>query len=163
VLGDAAFRERCAAGHRVEAQVAAWFRGAGLEVREGAKRIRSDFSSVEAGEYHNEFDLLVAGQRIEVRGRPKLRFGLHPQSFPLDPVYVDQVRVFDRKNPRPLAYVFHSGVTGALLAVRTDVLVELEVVPVFKRIEQHWREYYALPRNELRSFRALAQYLKRTP
>jgi hypothetical protein len=95
--------------------VACFFEAHGLPVdlpefalRESRKHI-ADFA--------DERDLTVAGHRIEVKSRD-LHFTTFPVSFPWARPFVDTVNSYDYYKVKPIAYVFVSQKTGALLATR---------------------------------------------
>lgn len=65
---------------------------------------------------HNDsLDLIVEGHRIEVKSRD-LDFSTDPRTFPYERAFVDTVSSYDSHAVKPLAYVFVSQRTGAMLS-----------------------------------------------
>lgn len=93
--------------------VGSFFAAHGLTVRLPKLEIRESIEQVP--EFSDQWDLDVAGHRIEVKSR-NVRFTSDPGSFRWDRPFVDTVRGYDGYNVKPIAYVFVSQITGALLS-----------------------------------------------
>ena len=110
---DPLFYGLLSSGHGWQALPYAYFRQHGLNVEMAPFGFRE--SIAQAGEYRDTVDLRVNGVRVEVKSRP---FAFTSMSdWPDDrlPPFVDTVAKYDDRAEKPLAYVFVSQQTGAML------------------------------------------------
>lgn len=100
-------------GHKWERYVALFFENQGLEVELHAQTVRENLADIE--EHSDAFDMTILGKRIEVKSRDVAWHA--PNKFPYDPMNVDSVRSFDKKDPKPDYYINLSTATGAMVWV----------------------------------------------
>lgn len=111
------FTDRKGLGNTAEDLVAAYFRQ-WFDVAQSAQTICQDHE--DPSDWANECDLTVNGHRIEVKsiGRSVFQFGPDPTRFPRPWMIMDNCSIWDAKDPKPLAYVYWSEATGAMLCSR---------------------------------------------
>ena len=141
--------------------VGCYFAAHGLPVELPPLKIRESVADI--SKFADERDLVVAGQRIEVKSR-SFYFTSDPRTFPWDRPFVDTFGGYEVKTDKPIAYVFVSQVTGALLstpasAEERDAYWTTVVRP--DRMRNIQREtFYVTPRSRLSSIDRLVARLK---
>jgi hypothetical protein len=106
-------------------------------------------------------DMTVAGQRIEVKSR-NLLFNSIPMTFPYERAFVDTVRSYDHYKEKPIAYVFVSQLTGAMLATigRQDAANTWEVAERYDEVRQITDKFYTVDRRKLTTVIPLVRRLR---
>lgn len=111
---DQQFRAQQEIGTKAEDLVLARLLAAGLPAIAGERGFRKRLEDRYLWE--NQADITVAGRfRIEVKSSRHMF--INPGDWPAERVDIDPVWKFNKKQPRPLAYVFHSRPMGGLLTV----------------------------------------------
>ena len=141
--------------------VGCFFAAHGLEVMLPKLQIRESVDDIP--DFADEWDLSVAGQRIEVKSR-HFEFTSDPETFPWDRPFVDTYGGYEVKKVKPIAYVFVSQNTGALLSTpaneqERDDFWETVVAPDrMRNIAQE--TFYVTPRARLSPITRLVARLK---
>jgi hypothetical protein len=113
----------------------------------------------EAKRFYNQADILVGDHRIEVKS---VAFEFRrARDWPHDAVRMDPVMKWLKKHPRPLAYVFISRKTRAMLAVRgNDEGRTGRAYAVEDRERGTKDRWVTMPREDLVSMNTLIAYLQ---
>jgi hypothetical protein len=109
---DALARQQMEIGWRWQRFVGAFFEALEFPVTLEVNSFRKSVAQIP--EYSDSHDLVVAGERVEVKSRD-LFFTSDPMSFPYETAFVDTVRKYNVHESQPIAYVFVSQKTGALV------------------------------------------------
>lgn len=113
IENDELARAQFEVGWRWQRYVGDFFAAHDLPVELPPLKIRQSVDQID--EFADEWDLKVAGERIEVKSRD-LIFSSNPRSFPHPTALVDTVSGYDAHEKKPRAYIFVSQKTGSLLA-----------------------------------------------
>lgn len=156
---DELFFDELRSGHHWQYMAALYFALHDLPVAMPDLSIR-DGGIENAGSYLHTFDLRVCGHRVECKSRNE-RF-TNPNDFPYPDAFVDTVHKYNARPraARPLAYVFISRPTGAMLCVQGRVPTQWKRVRRFDRVRLIDEEFYACPREQLRSLDVLITHIQ---
>lgn len=133
-----------------------FFRLHGLPAEMPALTIRKDIA--EADRWKDSQDITIGTNAIEVKSRNE-EF-TSSDSFPYPTAIVDTVSGYDAKQQKPLAYVFVSRPTGAMLCVRGTSSYRWTKTKKRDKVRNISDEFYVCPKSELRSMSALIRTLK---
>lgn len=154
----AGFRDELERGQAIEDLVAGDLEAEGFEVERGLVEWLSERDAVLAGSLTNEPDLLVAGKRIEVKGRD-LRF-TGRDDYPFPTAFVGRRSRWDRRADDVLAVVLVSTVTRARVVAYVADRERWVVEECFDRITRREETSYACPREWLGTWPGLVRVLR---
>lgn len=153
---DDLFLELLRRGYDWQRYVGMFFKLQGLSVEVPMLTARQNLG--DAPLFRDQFDLRIGGFPIEVKSRS--HSFCSPDDFPFEDAFVDTVDNYDKKEPKPLAYVFVSMVTGGMIALPSEA-------PTGWKKERHRDnvrgiddEFYLCDRALLRPVEKLVAYLK---
>ena len=109
----------------------------------------------------NDKDVIVGDNVIEVKSR-NLSFSDNPDSFPYDDLIIDTVSGYEAKDPKPIAYVMVSQVTGGMFIFPTAFSNSWRVERKYDRYRKHEDNFYLAPKTFARPFSQLINKLKET-
>lgn len=153
---DELFIKELKAGHQWQNLPALFFKLHGLEVEIPELTIRTSIK--EAGKWKDAPDLIVNGHIIEVKSRNEIFTS--PDSFPYETAFVDTVSGYDSKKVKPLAYVFISRPTGAMLVLKTNSAKGLTVESKFDHVRKIQENFYVCKRKHLQNINLLVSFIK---
>jgi len=154
---DALFFDQLKKGYAWQHLPAVFFRCSGLAVEIPNLTVRQDVS--EASRWtKSDTDLIVDGHVIEIKSRGE-RFTC-AADFPYDEPFVDTVAGYDAKKPPPVAYVFVSQITGAMLAINSQTKTFFRIVAKHDRVRNIDENFYVCQRSALRTMDQLVRYIK---
>ena len=156
---DALFFSELEKGHEFSVEVARRLRMLGIEatVPPISKRIHVDDRDL----YDNEADIIVPGNPlyvIEVKSRD-LNFEC-AHDFPYPTVFVDTVRGWEQKNPRPIAIVMISRRTLGTAVVKGSTRRLWTTEQAFDHVRRLSDIFYVMPREHLVGFGQLVTFLR---
>jgi len=154
---DALFFAQLKAGYDWQLLPAIFFRCCGLLVEMPKLTVRDNVADAPAWT-DSDTDLVVNGKVIEVKSRGE-RF-THPNDFPYDEPFVDTVSGYDAKNPKPVAYVFVSQITGCMVCVSSSSSKRFRVLAKHDRVRDIDERFYVCDRSMLRTMNKLVVHLK---
>lgn len=150
------FFEEVQAGHRFERYVAKQLLRYGIVAVVQEQSMRNSYS--EAIAYANTQDIICEGfVNIEVKSRRRKFHGV--EDFPDDTIFVDTVRKWRLKRPKPWFYAIVSQVTGAIIAIRGHDPSRWKVQRKHDPARGYTDEFYAADKSEWRDFGALVRAL----
>jgi hypothetical protein len=153
------FRREYERGKAIEALIAAELEAEGFDVGRGLVEWLTEREAVIAGSLTNEPDLLVAGRRLEVKGR-ELRFSSR-EDYPFPTAFVGRQSRWDRRSDDVLAVVLVSTLTGARVVAYVADRERWVVEECFDRITHRDELSYACPRDWLGTWPGLVRVLRR--
>ena len=156
LTNDAAFRRECEQGHAWERWVGSYLLLHSLAVRLPEQSIREDVRDATA--YRNSADLWVGSIRLEVKSRSETFTS--PADFPYHEMFVDTVRKWHARNPKPAAMIVVSRPTGAMVAVSPRSEHRWVVIRRRDGVRGYSDDFYAAPRECWRSVGELVAWLK---
>lgn len=156
---EAGFRLELERGQATEDLVAADLEAEGFVVERGLVEYLSERDAVIAGSLTNEPDLVVAGRRIEVKGRD-LRF-VDRDDYPFPTAFVGRQSRWDRRSDAVLAVVLVSTITGGRVVAYGADRANWIVEECFDRITRRQESSYACPRALLGTWPGLVRVLHR--
>jgi len=137
-----------------------YFKQHGFDVQMPKLDVRDSIKT--AGTYRDTLDLLVDGHRIEVKSRA-VRF-TNPADWPSNrlPAFVDTESKYDSHAEQPLAYIFVSQLTGAMVCTdgRSCAKSRWSIVSKRDRVRNINENFYAVDRQYLRSLDTLVDLLR---
>jgi len=159
LANDALFFSELEKGHEYSLEVARRLRMLGIEaaVPPISKRIHVDDRDL----YDNESDIVIPGAPqyiIEVKSRDLFFECAH--DFPYDMIFVDTVRGWEQKNPRPIAIVMISRKTLGIAVVRGSTRKHWVTHQAFDKVRKLSDVFYVVPRTLLVGFGQLVSFLK---
>jgi len=160
---DVLARELTELGWKWQRYVGAFFEAHGLEVelpeytwRENAAQIKDHLHS---------WDLKVCGHRIEVKSRD-IAFDTYWRTFPYERAFVDTVHKYEAHEIKPMAYVYVSQHTGAMLTTPGSIAAR-DAWWEQQQAKDHVRKitdtFYTVNRKNLDPVTKLLQRLKEIP
>lgn len=103
--------------------------------------------------------ILENGDILEVKEIAQ-HFTDDPTSWPFYKVIVDTVSGYDAKPTKPIAYIFVSKITGAMLSMATERPRDWEIVTKHDKYRDIDERFYFAPKSTLRPMSALIKYLR---
>ena len=140
--------------------IGAYFEAHGLPVVLDPFRFRETRADIP--EFRDTPDLLVAGERIEVKSR-NLKFWT-PATFEYARPLVDTVSSYDAYEEKPLAYVFVSQTTGAWICTpgrRPDAVARWTIEEHYDAVRRIDDMFYTVPRSLCGTPAPLLAHLKK--
>ena len=160
---DDLFREQLAVGHQWARRVADRMVTAGIPASLTPTEWRNDIH--DRKRFENEADIIVdlpAGPIVIESKSRKLRF-TGPHDYPYGTAFVDTVEGWNKKDPRPVAVVLTSQVTGESVVVPVRTSQEHWT---FRKVHDRVRNIdvvsYECPKRLLLPFERLTEWLKFT-
>lgn len=159
IENDELARRETEKGWKWQRYVANFFEASGLPVDLPPYTWRKSVEDIK--DHSDSRDMTVAGQRIEVKSR-NLLFNSIAMTFPYERAFVDTVRSYDHYKEKPIAYVFVSQKTGAMLATigREEAVESWEVVERFDEVRQITDKFYTVDRRKLTTMIPLVRRLR---
>lgn len=153
---DELFFSELKQGHQWQQLPALFFKLHGFQVEMPELTIRSSIK--EAGRWKDTPDLIVNGHIIEVKSRNEIFTS--GDSFPYETAFIDTVSGYDAKVIKPLAYVFVSRPTGAMLVLKTNSSKGWAVESKFDHIRKIQENFYLCKRKHLQNINVLVSFIK---
>jgi hypothetical protein len=159
LANDALFFSELEKGHEFSVEVARRLRMLGIEatVPPISKRIHVDDRDL----YDNEADIIIPGTPeyvIEVKSRDLWFECAH--DFPYETIFVDTVRGWEQKNPRPIAVAMISRQTLGIAVVRGSTRQFWATEQAFDHVRKLSDIFYVMPREHLVGFGQLVSFLR---
>lgn len=88
-------------------------------------------------------------------------FPWEPDNYPFRDAIVDTVSSYEEKEKEPLAYVFYSRPTGAMLAVGPSSKSRWKKVELFDKYQQIHDVFYVVDKSDLKSMNELVRHIIR--
>jgi hypothetical protein len=156
---DALFFSELEKGHEFSIEVARRLRMLGIEatVPPISKRIHVDDRDL----YDNEADIIIPGNPeyvIEVKSRDLYFECAH--DFPYETIFVDTVRGWEQKNPRPIAVVMISRQTLGMAVVKGSTRPTWTTEQAYDNVRKISDIFYMMPREQLAGFGQLVGFLR---
>lgn len=155
---DALFLRELHNGYAWQSFVAAFFACNGLSVHLPDLTVRENIRQADAWT-RSDLDLRVNGMIVEVKSRGE-RF-TSPDDFPYDKPFVDTVVGYDAKDPKPVAYVFVSQITGCMVSLATHRSTHFTVAKKHDRVRDIDERFYVCSKSALRTMDKLVEYLRK--
>ena len=137
-----------------------YFKQYGFDVQMPELAVRASIKT--AGKFRDTLDLLVNGHRVEVKSRA-VRF-TGPKDWPDNrlPAFVDTKPKYDAHADQPLAYVFVSQATGAMVCTdgRLAASRRWSVEKRRDRVRNIQESFYAVEGKHLRTMDALVAVIR---
>lgn len=137
-----------------------FFKQHGFDVSMPELEIRGSIKT--AGRFRDTLDLIVDGHRIEVKSRG-VTF-TSPSDWPYNrlPAFVDTVSKYDAHKEQPLAYVFVSQRTGAMVCTdgRERASKRWETIERKDTVRNIDERFYAVDRRHMRTMDKLVDVLR---
>ncbi len=147
---DPTFIDDLEASHESVRRVAAWLSGQGLPVVLRPTFVRP--ISSERFNYSDSGDLEIL-RGVEVKRRVNLTFTC-PEDFPYPTLIIDAADTYDRKRPRPYAYVIcNREVTAAFVCYVRETFSSWVRVNKHDKAKKRHRDFYECPISLLRFVR----------
>lgn len=152
------YKRAFAEGHQYNELVAKYLKRRGIDCFVPELKFAKD--STEWKNFtNNEKDIILSsGRIIEVKSSGQV-FDWSPKSWPLNSVIVDTKSGYDAKVRRPIAYVYVSQETKAMLAIPTEKPNNWTVQRKFDKYRKIEDDFYFAPRTHLRPMENLVKYL----
>jgi hypothetical protein len=123
------------------AKVAEWLRSTGKSVKVNPIHIRDNVRNM--SQFADGGDIEVDGKRVEVKQR-RVRF-FSRESFPYETIIVDAAHIWDKADPKPVAYILtNEEVTGCLI-VKADTFEHWTRLEKWDRFKNRNRFFYECP------------------
>lgn len=147
-------------GQRVAEKVGLFLNHQGVDCKVTELSLAKDPS--EWSDYtENDKDIILPnGDVIEVK-EINQRFTGEPSSWPFREVIVDTYSGYEAKKVKPIAYIFVSKQTKALLSMPTEKPRGWKVVKKWDQYRRIHEDFYFAPTSMLRPIEALVEYLKK--
>lgn len=155
----AGFRHELERGQKTEDLVADDLEAIGFAVKRGLVEYLTEREAVIAGSLTNEPDVVVAGRRIEIKGRD-LEFSCR-EDYPFATAFVGRKSRWDRRSDDVLAVVLASTITGARVVAYVADRDKWVVEECYDRITRRDETSYACPRDWLGTWPGLIRVLRR--
>ena len=147
-------------GHKWQRYVAGFFEAHGLDVEVTDYSWRG--SRDEIKDYLHTWDLKICGQRLEVKSRD-MAFDTYWRTFPWERAFVDTVHKYEAHDVKPMAYIYVSQHTGAMLTTpgSTDARdAWWETKEAFDNVRKITDTFYTVSREHLDPVTKLLARLK---
>lgn len=123
------------------AKVAEWLRSTGKTVKVNPIHIRDNVRNM--SQFADGGDIEVDGKRVEVKQR-RVRF-FSKESFPYETIIVDAAHIWDRANPKPVAYILTNLEVTACLIVKSSTFEFWTRSKKWDRFKNRDRFFYECP------------------
>jgi hypothetical protein len=159
IENDELARRETEKGWKWQRFVADFFEASGFEVDLPPYTWRKSVEDIK--DYSDSRDMTVAGQRIEVKSR-NLLFNSIAMTFPYERALVDTVRSYEHYKAKPIAYVFVSQMTGAMLATvgRAEASSMWKVEEKYDAVRKITDKFYTVDRRQLTTVIPLVRRLR---
>lgn len=159
IENDELARRETEKGWKWQRFVANFFEAQGLTVDLPPYTWRKSVEDIK--DYSDSRDMTVAGQRIEVKSR-NLLFNSIAMTFPFERAFVDTVRSYDHYKVKPIAYIFVSQLTGAMLATVGKEVASYtwKVEEKYNAVRQITDKFYTVDRRQLTTVIPLVRRLR---
>jgi hypothetical protein len=154
---DAGARAKFAQGHAWQRLPFEYLRAHGFAVDMPALEVRTNYA--DRHRFKNQADLFVQGRRVEVKAIPARFTG--PHDWPFGAVFVDEVKKFDSKDPKPVAYIMVSQETGGMVCLKADPRHFEIRRGVRDKVRGTVIAVYTVPTHRLRTLDVLVAYFTR--
>ena len=152
------FRREAVTGHKYATMVAEALQSHQIDC--AVSDLTFAQTEAEISDYANEQDVVLTSRSgcIEVKSR-RLAFRSDPETYTYRTAFVDTVKGWDSKNPKPLAVVLVSQRTKAMLVVPVSTQPTWTHTKSFDRVRRIHETWYEIDRSRLRTFNAFVEWL----
>jgi len=157
---DALARQLTETGYKWQRYIAGFFEAHGLPVDVPDYSWRG--STEEIKDYLHTWDMKIYDQRIEVKSRD-ITFDTYWRTFPWERAFVDTVHKYEAHEVKPMAYIYVSQHTGAMLTTPGSIAARdtwWEKKEAFDNVRKITDTFYTVGREHLDPITKLLDRLK---
>lgn len=155
---DELFFKELKLGHSWQAYPALFLTLHGFKVEMPNLSIRENIN--EADKYKNSADIIINGKILECKSRNESFTSI--SDFPYETIIVDTVSGYDAKNPKPLAYIMISKITGSMLCLPSLMSSKWVKKSIKDQTRRILDEFYMANKGLLLTMDKLVKHLQKT-